>query len=116
MVLSFGETDEHLIFVEPDAETATELVIETVGGPDLVALLPALRPGGRMVLVGYVGGVVAELCEALVSESERLDATMIVVGNKRVQGIAGRVLGSIARDVAAHASCDVYVAHTHERK
>ena len=38
-----------------------DLVIETVGGPDLVALLPALRPGGRMVLVGYVGGVVAEL-------------------------------------------------------
>jgi NADPH2:quinone reductase len=38
-----------------------DLVIETVGGPDLIALLTALRPGGRMVLVGYVGGVVAEL-------------------------------------------------------
>jgi NADPH:quinone reductase-like Zn-dependent oxidoreductase len=38
-----------------------DLVIDTVGGPDLVALLPALRPGGRLVLVGYVGGVVAEL-------------------------------------------------------
>jgi NADPH2:quinone reductase len=38
-----------------------DLVIDTVGGPDLVALLPALRPGGRIVLVGYVGGVVAEL-------------------------------------------------------
>jgi NADPH:quinone reductase-like Zn-dependent oxidoreductase len=38
-----------------------DLVIDTVGGPDLVALLPALRPGGRLVLVGYVGGVFAEL-------------------------------------------------------
>ncbi|MDF2751758.1 MAG: hypothetical protein K0S82_140 [Gaiellaceae bacterium] len=38
-----------------------DLVIDTVGGPDLAALLPALRPGGRIVLVGYVGGVVAEL-------------------------------------------------------
>ncbi|AIY19797.2 universal stress protein [Pimelobacter simplex] len=53
--------------------------------------------------------------EALVSVAEALGADLIVVGNKRVQGIAGRVLGSIARDVAAHASCDVYVAHTHDR-
>jgi len=50
--------------------------------------------------------------EALVRAAERLDADLIVVGNKRVQGIA-RVLGSIARDVAAHAPCDVYIAHTH---
>ncbi|WP_243060479.1 universal stress protein [Nocardioides sp. SR21] len=50
--------------------------------------------------------------DALVSAAERLDADLIVVGNKRVQGIA-RVLGSIARDVAAHAPCDVYVALTH---
>lgn len=50
--------------------------------------------------------------DALVRAAERLDADLIVVGNKRVQGLA-RVLGSIARDVAAHASCDVYVAHTH---
>jgi len=50
--------------------------------------------------------------EALVKAAERLGATLIVVGNKRVQGIT-RVLGSVARDVAAHAPCDVYVAHTH---
>jgi nucleotide-binding universal stress UspA family protein len=49
---------------------------------------------------------------ALLEAADRLDADVIVVGNKRVQGIA-RVLGSIARDVAAHARCDVYVAHTH---
>ena len=52
--------------------------------------------------------------EALVATAEALGADLIVVGNKRVQGLA-RILGSIARDVAAHASCDVYVAHTHER-
>lgn len=54
--------------------------------------------------------------EALVKVADALGADLIVVGNKRVQGVAGRVLGSIARDVAAHASCDVYVAHTHTRK
>ena len=42
------------------------------------------------------------------------DADVIVVGNKRVQGVS-RILGSIARYVAAHAPCDVYIAHTHQR-
>lgn len=53
--------------------------------------------------------------DALVQAAERLKADVIVVGNKRVQGMA-RVLGSIARDVASQAPCDVYVAYTHERK
>ena len=52
--------------------------------------------------------------EALVHAAEHWKADLIVVGNKRVQG-PGRVLGSIARHVAAHAPCDVYVAHTHHR-
>ncbi|MEO9246960.1 universal stress protein [Citricoccus nitrophenolicus] len=53
--------------------------------------------------------------DALVKAAERLRADVIVVGNKRVQGMA-RMLGSIARDVASQAPCDVYVAYTHERK
>jgi len=52
--------------------------------------------------------------DALVKAAEQLGADLIVVGNKRVQGIA-RVLGSVARDVAVHAPCDVYIAHTHHR-
>lgn len=49
---------------------------------------------------------------ALVELAERLGVDLIVVGNKRVQGVS-RVLGSIARDVVSHAPCDVYIAHTH---
>lgn len=49
---------------------------------------------------------------ALASEAERLNAELIVVGNKRVQGPA-RILGSVARNVAANARCDVYVVNTH---
>ena len=48
---------------------------------------------------------------ALVDEATRLDAHLIVVGNRRVQGI-GRVLGSVASGVAAHAPCDVYIVKT----
>ncbi len=48
---------------------------------------------------------------ALVDEATRLDADLIVVGNRRVQGV-GRILGSVAASVAAHAPCDVYIVKT----
>jgi nucleotide-binding universal stress UspA family protein len=49
--------------------------------------------------------------EALVEAAKRLGADLIVVGNRRVQGI-GRILGSVATDVAQHAPCDVYIVKT----
>ncbi|OZC57132.1 hypothetical protein CH289_04390 [Rhodococcus sp. RS1C4] len=48
---------------------------------------------------------------ALVDEATRLDAELIVVGNRGTQGLS-RVLGSVASAVAAHAPCDVYIAKT----
>ncbi len=55
--------------------------------------------------------VMKDPAKALCDEAARLDAWMIVVGNKRVQG-AARVLGSIAHDVAKTASCNVLIVHT----
>jgi nucleotide-binding universal stress UspA family protein len=52
--------------------------------------------------------------KVLVAVAAEIDASIIVVGNKRVQGLVA-VLGSIAHDVAHHAPCDVYIAHTVER-
>ena len=52
-----------------------------------------------------------DAADALCEEAARLDAQMIVVGNRRVQG-AARVLGSVATHVARHAGCDVLIAHT----
>ena len=54
----------------------------------------------------------AKPAAALISEAERLQAGLIVVGNKHVQGLS-RVLGSVALEVAHKASCDVYIAQTH---
>lgn len=49
--------------------------------------------------------------DALVDEAKRRNASLIVVGNRRVQGI-GRILGSVAASVAQHAPCDVYIVKT----
>ena len=56
--------------------------------------------------------VLSDPANALCEEAARLDASIIVVGNKRVQG-AARVLGSIAGDVAKRAPCNVFIVHTH---
>jgi nucleotide-binding universal stress UspA family protein len=49
--------------------------------------------------------------DVLLKAAERLDAKVIVVGNRRMQGI-GRVLGSVANTVAHNAPCDVYIVKT----
>lgn len=51
---------------------------------------------------------------ALSNDAEQLDADLIVVGNKRVQGPT-RILGSVARTVASEAECDLYIVNTHRR-
>lgn len=51
--------------------------------------------------------------KAICAEAERRGASVIVVGNRRVQGVS-RVLGAVASDVLKHAPCDVLVAHTKE--
>ncbi len=48
---------------------------------------------------------------ALCEEATRLEADIIVVGNRRVQG-AARLLGAVATDVARRAPCDVLIANT----
>lgn len=48
---------------------------------------------------------------ALCDEAARIGAKVIVVGNRRVQGVS-RVLGSIASDVLKKAPCDVLIANT----
>lgn len=64
-------------------------------------------PHDRISHTVGLGDPAKMLCE----EAGRLDATAIVVGNRRVQGVS-RVLGSIAGDVTRQAPCDVVVANT----
>lgn len=49
--------------------------------------------------------------DVLIDHAREVDARMIVVGNRRMQGI-GRVLGSVANTVAHHAPCAVHIVKT----
>jgi nucleotide-binding universal stress UspA family protein len=76
----------------------------------------ARRSGGQVevedVEVKYFS-VRGTPAKALIRHAELHDASLIVVGNKGMQGI-GRVLGSIASSVAHSAPCDVYIVKTNE--
>lgn len=58
-----------------------------------------------------IGVVVGSPSDVLVSEAERLDADLIVVGNVRMQGLS-RVLGSVGVAVIHNAPCNVLVVKT----
>lgn len=65
---------------------------------------------GRGVTVTWAG-VTGKPADTLIDEAKRLEASLIVVGNRRMQGLS-RVLGSVANSVAHHAPCDVYIVKT----
>jgi len=85
-------------------EPATEVAEQTIGR--LRNVYPNLDVSAQAA-----GGKPAD---ALLEVAASVDADMIVVGNKRVQG-AARVLGSIASEVARKAQCDIHIAYTHAR-
>lgn len=64
-------------------------------------------PHDRISISVQTGDPATVMCD----EAERLGASTIVVGNRRVQGVA-RLLGSIASDVLKKAPCNVLIAQT----
>ena len=64
-------------------------------------------PGVKIEVVAMRG----KPAEALVAEARRRKAELIVVGNRRVQGMS-RLLGSVASAVAKNAPCDVQIVKT----
>lgn len=51
--------------------------------------------------------------DAMVAYAQRVGAQMLVVGNRRMRGMA-RVLGSVANSISHKAGCDVYIANTYD--
>src|SRR6478735_2404739 len=67
--------------------------------------LGASRPGVEITHFAARG----KPADSLIKEAIRLDARVILVGNRRMRGI-GRLLGSVANSVAHNAPCDVCMA------
>jgi nucleotide-binding universal stress UspA family protein len=106
-VVSAFDTDRTEVF----GSGSDRWIVSDAGEAEKVARDVAAALAGGELQVTY-SSARGKPAEALVREADRLDASMIVVGNRRMQGL-GRVLGSVANSVAHSASCDVYIANTY---
>lgn len=68
----------------------------------------AFRSSGITATQAVVDGKPANV---ILAEAERVNADVIVVGNRRMQGMQ-RVLGAVANEIVHHAPCDVLVVKT----
>lgn len=95
-----GGSDQLIVSGASDAEALARRVGEKLETDDLKVKYFSVR------------GTPAK---ALIRHAEIHGASLIVVGNKGMQGI-GRMLGSIASSVAHSAQCDVYIVKTDEAR
>lgn len=114
----------HVVTVVTDDPGRHGLRVEVIEG-EVIDAVEARREGLRRraaetaaALDGAYGDLtvvpavlIGPAARGLVDYAEEIDADVIVVGNRRVQGIS-RVLGSVAIDVLRDAPCAVYVAKT----
>jgi NADPH2:quinone reductase len=89
---------------DPDAggvlrgETGLDLLVDTVGGQRLAELLGAMRPGGRIVLVGYTAGhEVSFRLPALIDADVRLLPVNLMRWNERLLDVGSRLLDELRR-------------------
>ncbi|MEZ5211209.1 MULTISPECIES: universal stress protein [unclassified Gordonia (in: high G+C Gram-positive bacteria)] len=69
----------------------------------------AAAAGASVIQTRSVKGAPVDALLQLVTD---VQADLLVVGNKGLNSIAGRLLGSVPADVARKAACDVLIVHT----
>jgi nucleotide-binding universal stress UspA family protein len=99
--------DEETVQIEVGSDVFMVTSFDSAEGVAKSVATALARPGLEVTS----GAAVGKPQDVLIEEAERLDAALIVVGNRRMQG-PGRLLGSIANSIAHHAPCDVYIAKT----
>ena len=79
-------------------EEGVGLLVDTVGGPALADLVGVMRPGGRIVLVGYTAGnEVTFRLPALIDADVRLLPLNLMRWNERLLDVGSRLLDELRR-------------------
>ncbi|MEU0487425.1 universal stress protein, partial [Streptosporangium sp. NPDC006013] len=69
----------------------------------------AVAAGARTIELAAEEG---DAVDVLVSLAGRRGADLVVVGNRGLNSLAGRLLGSVPSGVSQRAGCDVLIVHT----
>ena len=74
-----------------------DLLVDTVGGPGLSDLVEGVRPGGRIVLVGYTAGTSTELdLSRLMQRDVRLLPLNMIRRERAARTVAAELLQHLA--------------------
>jgi nucleotide-binding universal stress UspA family protein len=107
VVTAYGNDRSEVVGTGSDQLVVSDLDFAAKTAKSLASELTLERRG-----VDIIGAAVkGRPAEALIQYAADVGAEMIVVGNRRMQGI-GRILGSVANSVAHSAPCDVLIAKT----
>lgn len=69
----------------------------------------AAAAGATDVVTDAIAG---DPVKTLVRSVDEHHVDLLVVGNRGLNSLAGRILGSVPSDVSRHAGCDVLIVHT----
>ncbi|ACZ88653.1 universal stress protein [Streptosporangium roseum] len=69
----------------------------------------AVAAGARQIELAAEEG---DAVDVLVALADRLEADLLVIGNRGLNSLAGRLLGSVPSSVSQRAGCDVLIVHT----
>ncbi|MER5422032.1 universal stress protein [Streptosporangium roseum] len=69
----------------------------------------AVAAGAREIELAAEEG---DAVDVLVALADRLEADLLVIGNRGLNSLAGRLLGSVPSSVSQRAGCDVLIVHT----
>jgi nucleotide-binding universal stress UspA family protein len=92
-----GEGPDQVVGSAPADDTVQRAAEEAVGAG-----------AGEVEQMAVVGSPVETLLEVV----GRAQADLLVVGNRGLAGIKGRLLGSVPADATRRSECDVLVVHT----
>ena len=100
----------------PSAQLGDTRFHEVAGTPEAQE---ALRAGTKKAESAGAPRVEGELVEgdagqSLLSVAQKRSADLIVVGNRGINTLSGRLLGSVPSDVSQRAPCDVLIVRTTE--
>ncbi len=90
-------------------DSNTILGDETAKSNLVAAAEHAQQHGATDVVTTVRSGTPVEALMAIVTE---YDADLLVVGNRGINSLTGRLLGSVPADVARQSDCDVMIVHT----
>ena len=90
--------DSQTLVGEPDAEQVLAAAMDEAKDEGTKSVRPVMQAGAPVV--------------ALMEVVSKVKADLLVVGNRGINSLTGRLLGSVPADVARQSDCDVMIVHT----